>query len=359
MLCACGGGGTGSNSPSHIEQSPRPIMSAAMKSALIADDPKALIACLDAGENPNSIDETERWSALRWAVRNPEGKCARVLIEHGADVNLVDEDGTVALSTAASFGYLDSVRLLLENGAEVSKKGVNGFTPLGMAVGLDQVEAARILIKHGASPLEDSYKGETPLHMAASDSFENEEMLTLLIDAVPQGAMIDKQDSLGHTPLLKAIFWGNELAARQLLEGGSDLKYVVSKPEMLVRSLGTFKDIEIIKRVVAAGFPVDTTDYQGHTALHIAAANASLGALRIFLELGAAVNPQSRDGNTPLHLAAMGDRASDELKAEFIECVKLLLAAGADRTIENDDRLTPIRVSIWAEVDELLQPDSE
>ncbi|EGZ08510.1 hypothetical protein PHYSODRAFT_436474, partial [Phytophthora sojae] len=54
----------------------------------------------------------------------------RVLLDHGAAVDLVDETGDSPLITAAENGHVEVVKLLIERGATVDLFNNNGWTPL-------------------------------------------------------------------------------------------------------------------------------------------------------------------------------------------------------------------------------------
>ena len=61
---------------------------------------------------------------------------ARLLLEYGADVSLLDlENEAIALGWAAFFGRPEVVEVLIHAGSEVSQRNKHGLTPLGCAVG--------------------------------------------------------------------------------------------------------------------------------------------------------------------------------------------------------------------------------
>lgn len=57
-----------------------------------------------------------------------------VLLEQGADTNVVTSDGETALSTAASWGRPSQVALLLEHGASIDPSTREGLRPLRVAI---------------------------------------------------------------------------------------------------------------------------------------------------------------------------------------------------------------------------------
>lgn len=100
---------------------------AAAKSGNVAD----LSALLKGGDSPNA--ESEGYSALDWAVYENKVGAARLLLDHGADINARGSSGVTPLMTAASRGHVESVRLLLDRGADRQMKNSSGQTALALA----------------------------------------------------------------------------------------------------------------------------------------------------------------------------------------------------------------------------------
>jgi ankyrin repeat protein len=78
------------------------------------------------------------------------GTVVRLLLEHGADINVQDEDGWTPLHWASMNGALEVVRLLLEHGSEVEAKHNGGKTTLQVAVDRGHAEVVELLREHGS-----------------------------------------------------------------------------------------------------------------------------------------------------------------------------------------------------------------
>lgn len=91
----------------------------------------------------------------------------------------------------------------------------------------------------------------------------------------------------------------------------------------------------IIRALVAAGIPVNARGNEGGTPMHEAAGGdwGNPTAVRTLLALGAAPDPSSNQGVTPLMLAAMNAETA---------CIKLLCDAGADPTRKAHNGRSPI-----------------
>ena len=85
-----------------------------------------------------------------------EGDVAEMsrLVSSGYDVNLMDDLSRAALHYAATEGQYLAAKWLLEHGAEVNlnDEEMIGETPLCLAAQLDYPEMVELLLQHGADP---------------------------------------------------------------------------------------------------------------------------------------------------------------------------------------------------------------
>ncbi|MBI5566833.1 MAG: ankyrin repeat domain-containing protein [Chloroflexi bacterium] len=87
---------------------------------------------------------------LHSAIANRRTAIARLLIEHGADVNSTQADDFTPLHEAAQNGLLEIAQLLLDRGAHVNAKLSNGKTPLALALEQHHREVEEVLRRYGA-----------------------------------------------------------------------------------------------------------------------------------------------------------------------------------------------------------------
>ncbi|MEK6335707.1 MAG: ankyrin repeat domain-containing protein [Acidobacteriota bacterium] len=141
---------------------------------------------LDHGAAINGRDE-EGASYLHTAVNNEEIEdIAQLLIERGANVNVVDKDGATPLFRVES---VKIARLLIERGANVNAANREGLTPLHFAVSEGPgIELAKLLVRSGANVNARNHEGHTPLDLLVVDSFDYDIALFL----VAHGARVNE-----------------------------------------------------------------------------------------------------------------------------------------------------------------------
>ena len=128
------------------------------------------------------------------------------------------EEGFTPLGLAAFFGHSEAVKVLLEHGADVNLKPPSRFanTAVDAAVSGDRADAVRILLAAGANPNVTSDANYTTLHKAAVHG--NLDVVRMLLD---HGADVHAIRDGGHTPLDDATEKGHVAIADLLRARGA------------------------------------------------------------------------------------------------------------------------------------------
>jgi ankyrin repeat protein len=130
----------------------------ALMVATMSGNSEIIRILLDHGASININDKTRR-NALMLSVQAGNLELAELLIQKGADVNNKDYKGISPLMFAAKSGHLRLVELLVDNGADVNAKSINNASPMFLSAFNNEV--ANYLYKQGAKvyPIKDIEAG--------------------------------------------------------------------------------------------------------------------------------------------------------------------------------------------------------
>ena len=165
------------------------------------DNRKEMLFLLTRGADINARVESEAGNgatALMYAAQYMGPKTVCFLLDHGANINMNSSYGP-ALLWAIEDSKFDSARLLVRHGADVNLAYGEGTTALIKTAMMGNDDFARELLQRGADVNAADKEGQTALHIAAGD---NDSMVELLLD---WGANVNARDKDGHTPLYYAL----------------------------------------------------------------------------------------------------------------------------------------------------------
>ena len=134
---------------------------------------RGLAELLDAEPELARAWSKDGFTALHLASFFGEEEAARLLLERGAEVNLVARNERIhvtPLHSAAAGGHAAIVKLLLEHGADPNAAQDGGFTPLHSAAQNDDRESVEALLEAGADPTLANDEGRTPADLAGDET---------------------------------------------------------------------------------------------------------------------------------------------------------------------------------------------
>ena len=118
------------------------------------------------------------------AARHGHLDTVKLLVEHGADVNLQGEAFYGPLHCAAYGGHLATVQYLLDSGASV--RVFEGHDkPLNSAAQAGQIPVIELLLAHGANVNAQGVDGATPLENAVASGHVELVMLLFIACTSP------------------------------------------------------------------------------------------------------------------------------------------------------------------------------
>ncbi|MET0292218.1 MAG: ankyrin repeat domain-containing protein [Steroidobacteraceae bacterium] len=274
----------------------------ALITAVSENHAETVAALLDAGAGVNvrskptefvrerfglSILPKGNWTALMYASRDGSFEAAKVLVEHGADLNLTDPDGTTALVFAIINYHYDLAAMLVQHGADPNVADTTGMNALFAAVDM------KTLPWTFGRP---EQKGSSKVSAA--------ELIDLLLDrgANPNARLTKPLLMRAHTDGDPAVGPGATAYMRAAKAG----------------------DVQTMKRLVERGADPNATMNNGDTALMLAAGlgwrdgnmavpsrdvgteEEAMAAIQFCLDRGADINAAGGKKNTALHVASTG-----------------------------------------------------
>ena len=311
-----------------------PLHVAAMENA-----GETAVVLIEHGANVNVMDKIgARGSAhpkqgrtpLHRAAAKDANKVAAVLIEHGADVNAKAESGNTPLYYAAKYGATAKIAaMLIEHGADVNNA-------LYWAV-LGNTSMVALLIEHGADVNAKTKNGRTPLHMAAR---RNADKVAAVL--IQHGADVSAQSRRGGMPLEGAVRKNYAEVAAVLIEGGVNLKATNTYGETWLHNAAQQNADGVVAVMIERGANVNAKDKFGWTPLHRASSGRFARAAATLIEGGANVNARNNAGMTPLHLAASLSLDRIDLAEPVEKVVAVLVKRGADINAKDSKGKTPL-----------------
>ena len=308
------------------------------------DVEKAVELVLNDGLDINTPALCNR-TPLLWASLSSSGEFIETLIELGANVNAQRTDDKVTpLILSAGWNNFMAVYLLLDHGADANIVEADGCTPLHLAVIEGNQNLAKLFLEKDALVNSQNADGDSPLHTAVSNGFF---YITKLL--IKKGSNVNLQNKEGRTPLFLGVKNKQKHLIKLLIENEADVtigykenstdriylvrgkdrgravwQYVLVKKHLLglfpKRTNGGSLDVADFGAVLCSGWgkdpPEGTIDQilekcdfkeiPGVTILHIASKeNNEPEIIDLLVKSGANVNAQDAEGFTPLHMATI------------------------------------------------------
>ena len=212
---------------------------------------------------------------------------ARALVAKGADVNAPEPDGTTALHWAVQRNDVDLVSRLLRAGAKVNVKNSFGVSPMSEAALAANPVLIDRLLAAGADVESPNADGQTAL-MVVARTGQVEAARVLL----KKGAKVNAVEKWrGQTALMWAVAQGHTAMVKELIANGADVN---------VRSIVNDWDRQVTGEPRAVYRPAG-----GLTPLLFAAREGCVDCVDLLVNAGADINYADPEAITPLLMAVM------------------------------------------------------
>ena len=252
---------------------------------------------------------------LALAIKTGDKAAIQTLLQQRVDVNVPEVDGTTALHWAVRNDDADLVDRLIRAGAKVQTANRYGITPLYLACMNGNAGIIEKLLKAGADVNAVSNEGETALMTAARTG--NVDAVRVLLT---RGADVNAKESWhGQTALMWAVSERHPAVARELIAKGADVN---------ARSTANQWERQNTAEPREKWLPLGSL-----TPLEFAARDGCIECIPVLLEAGAAIDAADQDGITPLLSAIINGHYDSAV---------LLLERGANPNIADRTGRTPL-----------------
>ncbi|OFW00945.1 MAG: hypothetical protein A3G20_06125 [Acidobacteria bacterium RIFCSPLOWO2_12_FULL_59_11] len=310
---------------------------------------EAVRSLVAAGANVNAMEAGKGQTALMWAVANRHPETVKALIERGADVGARTKH--VVLPAARSDNYSSGDGNYEGDFREVSK---GGFTPLLFAAQHGDLESAKLLLAAGADVNEATPEGSSALIRATANNHPDVAEFLLGHGANPNAA-----DENGMTALHYTVLRGLLLLRGHSRKPFNDYLYRPTLPQLVKALLahGADPNARLVKGPEIPGY-VHGLSPVGTTALLLAAATNDADIMRLLVAAGADPNLAQENGVTPLMMAvglAVSEEYEEDASRPRMQAVQAAVEAGADVNATNDLKVTALHAAAAAGANDMIQ----
>lgn len=334
---------------------------------------KTVQVFLDHGVDPNAFSQSNGSTAISGAIKGGHIECLHMLLRKGANPNRgqlkrplltlltdaktisdeeritmfeilikndppihvdnTDSESCTPLMHAAGKGDLVVVRWMLDHGADINKRDGVGHDAMFHALISKKKHIVQEFLRRQVAPrLDTSWcsHGETHMEIAMGDAV----LVEMLLDA---GIDPEVEDENKQTALNFAVANHKLDVVDLLLKRKVDIHHRDSYGwSPLLRATGSRPNAQITRLLIENGANIADTLPSGRNSVHLVMQKSNPDVLRILLEFHKAINLHQRDqySETPiLHVREYS-------KPETLECLRLLVRAGANVNDQSEDGLT-------------------
>lgn len=354
---------------------------------MLLGDIEGLQELLEGTEDKKFNNKLDKNGTNAFIIACEEGRIdmIKMLLAYRPNINYKTRNKNTAIMQAAHQGEYEAVQMLVEIGAAVNTIGEDGESALHLVCKHNRHEGFNKVLKLLLSSLDDddidvlSSKLETPLSIALKMDFREHALLLL-----QRGANINCKGINNDTPLLRCAFDGRLDMLDFLVKNKADInaRNINDESALIVAAKRGLKDV--ISYLITNGATVDERDGTGKSALmwlcmlcndvplieyfvnHLSAdvnlsdnwgynalmfavkatSKNSIDIMKILIEKGSYINNVDRSFCSSLIYAAK--------KKKIPEC-KLLLDNGADPEFTNLDGKTALDYLKKKSKDEIVQ----
>jgi ankyrin repeat protein len=278
---------------------------------------------VEKGSNINRISNIiGNENSVKYAMEKNSKPIVKYLLEEGANPNYIDENG-ISLMMYTVGGSIENIKhdniinieftkLLINHGADVNLIGQKGYkySILDSAVGQNGNDAIITLLLNSGAKISKT-TAEASLKGYHEDRCEDVVVHKIFTSLLKDGL------STGVDSALEAAIVGNSSEVIRLVNSN---KIIKSDELNILKFITAYGNMEAFELILSKGFDVNTEDAFGYTLLNIAVRHGNLEIVKYLVDRGVDVNEIYNDGETPLTKA---------IENSHINVAKFLIEKGA------------------------------
>ncbi|XP_060910334.1 protein TANC1 isoform X2 [Labrus mixtus] len=234
-----------------------------------------------------------------------------LLCKRGATVDHVDKSGQCALVHAALRGHPEIIQYLLElewsaegqqQDCALKNKALQQALIAASSMGHTQVVRGLLALNNEHAVQIDSHDtlwGETALTAAAGRG--KLEVCSFLLE---QGAVVQQVNRRGVSPLFCSVRQGHWQIAELLLQHGADINISDKQGRTLLMVAACEGHLSTVEFLLSKSASLISMDKEGLTPLSWACLKGHKNVVQFLVEKGAVIDHTDKNGRTPLDLAA-------------------------------------------------------
>ncbi|KAI9080395.1 hypothetical protein K1719_037789 [Acacia pycnantha] len=286
-------------------------LTALLRPAIECGNEDAVSASIDAGADVN-LRDSNGISLINLSVRAAKMDVLKILLASGCTPNHSVDSSVHEAATLNRVDILETLSQSFGNNMDINSVSSEGSTPIHMAALHGHIEAIQFCLSIGGNPNVVDHNGWTPLHCAASEG--HLKVVECLLECSNVKYAVNREGKTafslavdnGHSHLLDLLQWGDALLRAARLDDVHGLTSCIAKGAMVNRKdqngwtplhWAAFKGrIKSVKVLLEHGAEIDAVDDAGYTPLHCAAEAGHLQLALFFISRGSRINLKSFEG---------------------------------------------------------------
>ncbi|KAM5352815.1 hypothetical protein ACJ41O_005537 [Fusarium nematophilum] len=290
------------------------------------------VRCLaDQGADVMATSDSKS-NALHLACLTDNKFLLRFFAGKGVEMEAKTTGGLTVLMRAVAYGKHENATWLIQHGANVNAVGDQGWRPLHYAAYYGHESVVELLLDNAADPVAETADGRRAHHL--SRDTQQTAVTKLLNERTPVTQRVTEQSVIQSVSVLVfAAGRGNVDQVIQLIDKGVDIDAMDLNGRRAISLAAENGQVDIVQLLIQRNANVDLVDVNGESAIWWASRNGHKEVVRQLLNQRAFLEMPDAEGQSPLSAAS---------QQGHVVVVKLLLRRGGNPNSQTVYGTTPL-----------------